>query len=188
MRLWLVGGTIMNMKLHILAALSEVFTRWEELLASLNEAQITAPLLPSHLSVKDSIAHLWAWQQRSIARVEGALSDREPEFPKWFPEIDPDSEGNTDPTNAWIFETYRYQPWSQVHQNWKGGFRRFLESAQAITERDLLDSGRYPWLRGYPLANVLLASYDHHQEHLEKLQAWLREHGNLDTPAESDNR
>jgi hypothetical protein len=25
------------------------------------------------------------------------------------------------------------------------------------------------------LANVLLASYDHHQEHLEKLLAWLKE-------------
>jgi len=31
---------------------------------------------------------------------------------------------------------------------------------------------------GYSLAFILVASYDHHQEHLEKLLAWLTEHGN----------
>jgi hypothetical protein len=75
----------MNMKEHILAALREQFNRWEELLASMSEAQLTTPHLPSHWSTKDEIAHLWAWQQRSIARLEAALSNREPEFPKWLP-------------------------------------------------------------------------------------------------------
>ncbi len=41
--------------------------------------------------------------------------------------------------------------------------------------------GRYPWLRGYSLAFILVASYDHHQEHIEKLLAWLGEHGNMKT-------
>jgi hypothetical protein len=169
----------MNMKQHILAALSEVFNQWEELLARLNEEQITAPLLPSQLSIKDAIAHLWAWQQRSIARMEAARLNREPEFPRWLPELEPDAEGSTDQINAWIYETYREQPWSKVHQNWREGFQRFLVSAEGISERDLLDDGRYSWLPEYPLALVLLASYDHHQEHLEKLLAWLREHGNI---------
>ena len=40
----------MYMKQHILAALSEEFNRWEELLAGMSEAQITAPQLPSNWS------------------------------------------------------------------------------------------------------------------------------------------
>ncbi len=171
--------TIMNMKEHILTALREQFNRWEELLASMSDERITAPHLPSNWSIKDVIAHLRAWQQRSIARLEAALFNREPEFPKWLPELDPDSEGNTDQTNAWIYETYREQPWSKVHQNWREGFLRFLELGEGIPEKDLLDAGRYPWLEGHPLAFILLASYDHHQEHLEKLLAWLREHENM---------
>jgi hypothetical protein len=167
----------MTMKQHILAALRELFTRWEELLARLSEDQITTPLLPSHWSAKDGIAHLWAWQQRSIARVEGARLNREPEFPRWLPGLDPDVEANTEPMNAWIYATCRERPWSEVHGHWREGFQRFLESAEAISERDLLDSGKYPWLKGLPLAYILLASYDHHQEHLEKLLAWLHEHG-----------
>jgi hypothetical protein len=173
-----MGGIIMSMKQHILAALRELFNQWEELLAGMNEEQITTPLLPSPLSSKDVIAHLMAWQQRSIARLESALLNRDPEFPKWLSGVDPDAEGNTDQINAWLYESYRDQPWSQVHQNWREGFQRFLETAEGVSERDLLDAGRYPWLKGYPLSLFLLASYDHHQEHLENLLTWLREHGN----------
>ena len=163
----------MNMKQHVLTALREEFNRWEQVLASLSEEQITTPHLPGHLSIKDVIAHLRAWQQRSIARLEAAQLNRTPEYPKWPAELDPDSADNTNQTNAWIYESYRDQPWSKVHQNWREGYLRFLESGEAISERDLLDAGRYPWLKGHALAFTLLASYDHHQEHLEKLLAWL---------------
>jgi hypothetical protein len=57
-----------------------------------------------------------------------------------------------------------------------------MESSDGISERDLLDSGRYPWLKGYPLAFILLASYDHHQEHLDKYLAWLEKQGNKNNP------
>ena len=167
----------MNMKEHILAALSEQFNRWEELLANMIEAQITTPHLPSNWSIKDEIAHLRAWQQRSIARLEAAQFNREPEFPRWGPALDPDSEDTTDQMNAWIYETYREQPWSTVHHDWRAGFLRFLELGKAIPEKELLDAGRYPWLAGHPLAFILVASYDHHQEHLEKLLAWLGQNG-----------
>ena len=165
----------MSMKSHILAAMNEALTRWEELLAGLDEEQITAPLPPGSWSVKDDIVHLWAWQQRSKARFEAALLDREPVFPRWDDGLDPEDETTTEQINAWIFDTYRGKPWSRVYQDWKEGFQRLLELAEQVPERDLLDPSRYPWLEGHPLAFVLVASYDHHQEHYEKLQARLQE-------------
>ena len=57
----------MNMKEHILAALREQFDRWEALLGGMAEERITAPQTTSEWSVKDVIAHLWAWQQRSLS-------------------------------------------------------------------------------------------------------------------------
>ena len=168
----------MNMKDHILTALREQFDRWEELLASLSEEQITSPHFDYDWSIKDVIALLWGWQQISIARMEGGLHDREPRFPKWVVELGEDWEENADRTNAWIYKTYHEQPWSTVHQNWRDGFLRLLESGEPIPEKDLLDGDRYPWLKGYSLAFILVASYDHHQEHLEKLLDWLKEYGN----------
>ena len=160
----------MNMKQHILAALQEVFDDWEARLAGLSEAQITQPPAPSRLSAKDEIAHLMAWQQRTLARVDAVRLDREPQFPQWPAALDPEDYANTDPVNAWIYETYRDQPWPKMHQDWRTTFQHLLSSANEISERDLLDGGRYAWLNGHSLAFILIASYDHHREHLDKLE------------------
>ena len=168
----------MNMKGHILAALREQFDSWEESLADLREQQITTPSFDLGWSIKDVIAHLWGWQQISIARMEAGVFNRAPELPKWVMELDSVWEEDANQTNARIYQIFHEQAWSKVHQNWREGFLRFLELGNKISEKDLLDTGRYPWLKGYNLAFILLASYEHHQEHLEKLIEWLREHEN----------
>jgi len=165
----------MNMQEYILMALRELFDRWEELLASLDEAQMVAPLLPSPWSIKDEVVHLWAWQQRSIARLEAALSDQTPVLPGWFPLVDPNLEGATDKINAQIYALYQEKPWATVRQNWREGFLHLLELGKAFAEKDLLDASRYPWLEGHSLAFILVSSYDHHQEHYAKLIARLQE-------------
>jgi hypothetical protein len=165
----------MSMQAHILAAMQEQLERWETLLASLSTAQRQAPLLPSQWTVKDTLVHLWAWQQRSIARLEAAHQGGEPEFPQWLSGGNPDGEGIPDQINAWIYETYRDLPWELVYTKWRDGYQHFVELGGGISERDLLDS-YFSWMEGYPLANVLLASYNHHLEHLEKLIEWLQEH------------
>jgi hypothetical protein len=163
----------MNMKEHILAALQEQFDSWEELLASLNEEQISTPHFDLDWSIKDVIAHLWAWQQISVARMDAGLQNREPEFPKWIADHE-DWEENANQTNSLTYAANHHKPWPEIHQNWRQGFLRFLELGEAISERDLLDTSKFPWLNGYSLALILIASYDHHQEHLEKLVDWLK--------------
>ncbi len=132
----------MNMKEHILTALKEQFNHWEELLVNMSEEQINAPLLPSNWCIKNVITHLWAWQQISVARMEAARQDHEPEFPRWVAELQSDWEGNANQTNAWIYDTYREQAWSEAYQNWREGFLQFLELGRAIPEKDLLDAGK----------------------------------------------
>jgi len=164
----------MNMKEHIFTALREQFESWNELLASLSEEQITASRFDSDWSIKDVLAHLWAWQQISIARMEAGALDHEPEYPQWIVSLE-NWEEDADRVNTLTFETNHTRPWSEVYQNWSNGFRHFLELENKIAERDLLDGDRYPWLKGYSRAFILVASYEHHQEHLEKLQNWLKE-------------
>ncbi len=169
--------TTMDMKGHILTGMREMYDRWEAMLAGLSAEQITTPFLPSEWTTKDILAHVRAWQQRSIARFEAALSNQEPDYPRWLPGVDPDAPGVTDQMNAWIYEANRDLPWSVVHQNWRDTFLHLLELGERISEIDLLDTGKYPWMKGYPLVLILLFSYDHHKEHYEKLQAYLQEHG-----------
>lgn len=159
----------MNMKDHILAALKEEFEAWDELLARLTEEEITAPRFDLNWSIKDVIAHLWAWQQISIARMEAGLYNRNPELPAWIVDAVENWEENSNQVNTLTFETQHQKPWAEIHQNWQFGFILLLQLGVAIPERDLLDGDKYPWLHGYSLASILIASYDHHQEHLEKL-------------------
>ncbi len=167
----------MSMKDHILAGLREQYAQWVALLDRLTESQLTTPLEAGEWSIKDIVAHLWAWQQRTIARNEAARANREPIFPEWPAGIDPDAEGSADMINAWIYASYHDQSWASIYHKWQTGFQRFIETAEEISERDLLESDRFAWLNGYSVALVILASYEHHLEHYEKLQAWLQAHG-----------
>jgi hypothetical protein len=166
-----------NEKQEILTALREEFIRWQELLASLSEGQITDPLVPSSWSVRDVLLHLWGWQQASVARAEAAVQDKEPDYPRWWEIFGPDPEEDVDRTNAWFYDTYRDKPWPAVYTDWKEQFARYLELAEAIPEKDLLEPGRYAWMEGYTLIASLQGSCEHHEEHREMLLAWLREHG-----------
>jgi hypothetical protein len=164
----------MDDKTLMIALLRDEFNRWEALLAGLSEEQIITRSLPSDLSIKDVIAHLRAWQQVSIARLEAALQDRDPAYPAWTAGLPPDSEENLENFNERINLDSRAQPWASVHQTWKDGFLRFLELAGAIPEADLLEVDRYPWIEGYALFGVLQGCYEHHHEdHLEPLLVWL---------------
>lgn len=160
----------MNDKQTALTAIRDEFNRWESLLANLSEAQITVPQLDDNWSIKDVVAHLHAWQQRSVARFEAALHHQEPEYPAWPEQFDPEAEGQPHDLNAWLYAQSRDKSWSQVHEAWHTTFQRLVEVAQAIPESDLLEEGKYPWLEGYPLIVVLQGTSEHHQEHAEYLE------------------
>ncbi len=164
----------MNMKDHILAALTEQQMRWAVLLGQLDEQAYTQPLAPSPWSIKDHLAHLWAWQLRTRARVESAVQNRPPQFPRWPSAADPDAGVDVEATNAWIYAAHRDLPWAAVHADWRSGYLGLVATAAILSERQMLDSDAFPWLGGHSLAAYLLATYDHHQEHFEQIESGLR--------------
>lgn len=167
----------MDGKAQILAGLSDIFRHWQDLLSRLSDEQVHAPLLPSDWTVKDVLAHLWAWQQVSVARMQAALQGTQPVFPTWWEMFAPDPDADVDRTNAWIFEANRDKPWTMVFADWKEQFEGYIELTRQVPEEDLLQLGRYPWMGSYALSASSMGSLEHHEEHLEVLLAWLEEHG-----------
>lgn len=159
----------MHDKQELLSRVRAVFNSWEKLLSGKSEEEITASG-SGGWSIKDVIAHLGAWQQISIARLEAALLDTHPAFPTWLAGSDPFlAEDQADEFNARIYQLTRYQPWPTVHRAWQDGYQRFLSLAETIPVEKVFDTERYPWLNGYALSAVLEGSCEHHQEHLEGL-------------------
>jgi hypothetical protein len=150
---------------------------WERTLAGLSPAQITDPWLPAGLSVKDIVAHLAAWQTRTVARLEGALQRRAPDFPAWPVALDDgESPATVDQANAWILETSRAQSWAEVRHGWRQGFGRFLERLRAVPETDLQPGGALAWLADYQPLEGFPGFLDfHHAEHRAELEASLRD-------------
>jgi hypothetical protein len=182
---WFWKSKELNMtnKSEMLALLQDEFDRWEALLGSLTQSQITAPHFIGSWSIQDVLAHLMAWQTRSIARLEAAQLDQAPDFPHWPVQPLPDPLDNSNEINAWIYATYRDQPWPDIHRAWVAGYQHFLQLAQSIPEKNLLDPQRYPWMEGQPLLAVLQSSYDHHHlEHLAPLLSVLHQHNLPPTP------
>ncbi|MEP6775428.1 MAG: ClbS/DfsB family four-helix bundle protein [Chloroflexota bacterium] len=171
-------ATTIDNKKQGLELLGDIFHRWEALLVSMSEGQITNPQLPSALSIKDEVAHLWAWQQRSVARIEAFLNHSEPQYPKWPQTLVPDSEDeNVDQLNAWIYETNRNKSWPNVHEDWREQFQRLLQLVEEVPQEDLVAPGAHTWMEGYPLSATIEGTYEHHEEHLNELTGRLRENG-----------
>lgn len=161
-------------KQELLTALRDEFERWDKLLNRLSDNQILARELPSGLSVKDVVAHLMAWQSLSIARLQAALDNRDPEYELGPDGLDPDADENIEHINTWIHETYMSTPWSEVYRDWRSGFQRFLDLGVSLSEEALMQPARYPWLKDSPLSAVLASSYEHHhEEHYRPLRRWL---------------
>ncbi len=163
-------------KTQIISALREEFARWEDFLANLGESEIISADLPGNLSIKDVVAHLRAWQQVSIARLEAAQQNCDPLLPGWLHGLDPDLENYTDQFNSWIYQDYQNKDWSSVHSEWKIGYSRFLELSESTSEENMLVPGKFPWLKGYPLIAVLQGSFEHHHiDHLLPLLALFQQ-------------
>ena len=151
--------------------------RWEALLGGLSEDQLVAPELDMGWSVKDVVAHLMAWQRITNARLRAALRDEAPDFGEWPEGLQPDSEEDLEAINAWIYKTYHDLSWGSVYQYWRSGYQRLLDTAQAVPESILRESGRFAWLPDYPLSAVLDGTLEHHEEHYGWLVEWLEARG-----------
>ena len=159
--------TSLGKKEEMLGLLRIEFQHWEKMLNGLSESESAVRPAAERMSIKETVAHLMAWQQLSVARLEAAHSQNEPVMPVWVAGKDPDAESQeeTDQLNAAIDASYRDRTWAQVYQEWRGGFLKLAALAEALPEAELLRVSHYPWLPRYALSAVLEGWHEHHREH-----------------------
>lgn len=126
----------------------------------LSEAQRDAASAPDHWSAKDTIAHLAAWKQRLLDRLQGAPRDQRPD----------------DPINAEIYEAHRAKTWGEVRALAEAAYQRTVEYVRAAPERDLTDAarsvhedGRPPWvaLLAQNVSHAMAHLWEYHLQHGE---------------------
>ncbi len=157
-------------KNELIEELKKEYSRWLILLQGFAEDELTRYLPGESLSTKDKVAHLFAWQQLSIARLEAAIQGHDPIIPPWLISSQPDTD-DVDQDNEQIFQMYLSNSWQEIFTLWRTGFEHFISLCSLLQEEDLFKTGKYPWLPEYALADVLTGSLEHHREHFDLLQS-----------------
>lgn len=148
---------------------------WEELLAEVGAERMAEPGATGDWSFKDVVAHLNGWRVLTLARLEAAAEGREPEPPPWPAHLDEDDEGDLDQINDWIYRASQGRSLQEVLAEYSQSFERMAAAVGALSDQELTEPGRYPWLGGHPLEAVLDGTFGHlHEEHEPGLREWLR--------------
>lgn len=156
-----------GMRLAILRQMRAQYRLLNRHFATLSAAKANLAQPAGGWTPRQSVIHLWAWQQRSIARMQAAVQGSQPVFPPWAGA----DEDDTRMVNQRILAAFGDTTWALARRQWAGGYRHFMALGSAFDDLTFLDSDRYPWLKGYSLADVYLGSYEHHAEHWLALRA-----------------
>ena len=145
---------------------------WEQLLAEVGEERMLEPGATGVWTFKDVVAHLNGWRSVSLARLDAALRGHAPAAAPWPAVLDEDDDVNE--INAWIQQANRDRSLRAVLDEYGDSFQHMRDAVTVLSERNLYEPGRYPWLEGAALADILTASFGHlHEEHEPALRAWL---------------
>ena len=157
-------------KKQLLAEMQSEQAAWLALLDEIGEENMTQPEVAGGWSIKDIVAHLTGWRRRTVLRFRAALDptvDMTPDYPA---ELDEDDE--VDQINAWIYKANRDRPLADVLNDSREVFQQLVAEVSALSDEQLNDPQRFPWLEGERLTGAFLFGH-FHEEHESDMRAWL---------------
>ena len=120
-------------------------------------------------SIKDTLAHITAWEAELVTALNQAQNGQAP------------SMMSIEDIDEWNEEQYHVsagRPLEAILSDLEGVFKMVLSMVEDYDERDLTDGRRYPWMEGEPLAYLIEENaYLHEREHAEDILAWREQEG-----------
>ena len=154
-------------KAQLLAELQNEQAAWEALLSAIDDARMTEPGVAGDWSIKDIVAHLTGWRQRTVSRFKAALQHQPMPAPSWPSHLQTDDE-----INDWIYASNRDRSLSAILQEDRAVFQQLVDTLSAFPEAELIDPQRFEWLEGEPLSGAIIFGH-FHEEHEQDIRAWL---------------
>jgi hypothetical protein len=144
------------------------FAALEDLLAPLDQTQMTTEGIITNWSIKDILAHIAAWHHRLLAWLHAAIQNEAPTI------SGPDSVEEMDMLNAQFYKENKSRPLDEVLTDFRTTHQQIMDIVQAMPEDDLTNPDRFAWAKGEPLWHVIAGdTYEHYQEHIKQIQEWL---------------
>ncbi|MBE9524547.1 MAG: ClbS/DfsB family four-helix bundle protein [Chloroflexi bacterium] len=155
-------------KTELLESIATEYSRFEDLLSTMTDKQLTQSGAQDDWSVKDILAHIASWENLATNRLEVAFNNETPIYP-----VIKDWEGvhafnatcyleNQNKTLAIVLQESQ-----QIHQN-------FLDTILKLDEHFIAKPLPFDWADGMTVFELIAAnSYSHYKEHYDALEYLL---------------
>jgi hypothetical protein len=129
-----------DLKHKLLELVAETHAKELAFIADLGEQDRALSGTFQEWSAKDEIVHIAAWKGIMCERFRAFRAEQTPPaFDDW------------DAVNEEIFNRHKDESWPETYEYFILSYEQMVEQIQSISEDDLLDGQRYPWLRGRSL-------------------------------------
>jgi hypothetical protein len=150
---------------ELTALIRATSTRMELLLAQLNVEQINQSGAVGVWSVKDVLVHIAFWERYAANIIRDLLRGATPVLV---------ADDQTERSNASVVAQYYQRALSAVIADWQAAREDLLEEIARLEDEDLNDPDRFRWSAGRTLLDHIAgSSFDHEQEHIEQIRAWM---------------
>lgn len=159
------------------AAINRERAAWDALLAEVGEDRMLEPGPMGEGTFKDLVAHLTAWRERTLQRLEAAAHGQ-PEPPAPWPAEFNDDDDDVDKINAWFQERSEEKLLGEVLDESRESYARLAEVVQQLPDEALSDGAYFAWMDGQPLGDAIVSGeiFGHlHDEHDADIRRWLAE-------------
>ncbi|MBO0795446.1 MAG: ClbS/DfsB family four-helix bundle protein [Ktedonobacteraceae bacterium] len=140
------------------------YASFEQLLATLNEEQMTTPGVNSAWSVKDNLAHLIEWQKYMLDRLKARNAHIE--ATNHYPNM------NEDEINELFYQRNKSRPLADVLAELQVLYEQILEAVEQTSE-DVLNEPLTKTSEHLVWALVAGDTYEHYEEHGRIIRDWL---------------
>lgn len=153
---------------EILIQILNEHNRLLRLIAKVPEEQRETPVLPGSWSVKTTLAHIAAWEQLTLARVEAVRTGQTPDIPPIG------SPQQIDAYNEDLKTRAEQRSYADVHEDFERTHKKLLEYVSTMDESLFKREIRAAWSKRRPVWELIGANTCwHYPEHSDAIEAWL---------------
>jgi hypothetical protein len=144
-----------------------VHSDWDSVLQGVSRDWMLVPGVEGSWALKDVIAHVTFWEERAAINLEAALEGHPPER-------SPYAGLDTDAYNEAIYRAKKDRSLDEILRWSQAVHDRVIAAVQKLSEEDLTDKSRFPWLNNPLWEHVEGNGYEHITEHAQDVRAWLQ--------------
>ena len=158
-------------KTELLTQSQTNFDQLLKLVQSLSEAECTEPGVNEAWSVKDVLAHLYAWHKMFFIWYDEGMSGGKAEMPapgyKW---------SQTPALNEAIYQQYKNKDFAQVLADLETSHARMMQIIAGHSNEELFTKQRYKWTASTSVGSYAIsASSSHYQWALDLIKKWNKQ-------------